>query len=54
MEVGQGMEKTQRIANEKRAYTLTDRGTWLATKDKDKLEMVVVLEGDPCCSISTA
>jgi len=47
MEVGQGMEKTQRIANEKRAYTLTDRGTWLATKDKDKLEMVVVLEGDP-------
>jgi len=47
MEVGQGMEKTQRVANEKRAYTLTDRGTWLATKDKDKLEMVVVLSGDP-------
>ncbi|SPQ02008.1 Extracellular tungstate binding protein [Candidatus Sulfobium mesophilum] len=47
LEVGQGMEKTQRIANEKRTYTLTDRGTWLATKDKDKLEMVIVLEGDP-------
>jgi len=47
LEVGQGMEKTQRIANEKRAYTLTDRGTWLATKDKDKLEMEIVLEGDP-------
>lgn len=47
LEVGQGMEKTQRIANEKRAYTLTDRGTWLATKDKDKLEMVIVIEGDP-------
>ena len=47
LEVGQGMEKTQRIANEKRAYTLTDRGTWLATKDKDKLDMIVVLEGDP-------
>ncbi|MDI6852078.1 MAG: substrate-binding domain-containing protein [Deltaproteobacteria bacterium] len=47
LEVGQGMEKTQRIADEKRAYTLTDRGTWLATKDKDKLEMAVVLEGDP-------
>lgn len=46
MEVGQGMEKTQRIANEKRAYTLTDRGTWLATKDKDRLEMVILLEGD--------
>lgn len=47
MEVGQGMEKTQRIADEKRAYTLTDRGTWLATKDKDKLDMKVVFEGDP-------
>jgi tungstate transport system substrate-binding protein len=47
LEVGQGMEKTQRIADEKRAYTLTDRGTWLATKDKDKLDMVIVLEGDP-------
>ena len=47
LEVGQGMEKTQRIANEKRAYTLTDRGTWLATKDKDKLDMTIVLEGDP-------
>jgi tungstate transport system substrate-binding protein len=47
LEVGQGMEKTQRIANEKQAYTLTDRGTWLATKDKDKLEMMIVLEGDP-------
>jgi tungstate transport system substrate-binding protein len=47
LDVGQGMEKTQRIADEKRAYTLTDRGTWLATKDKDKLDMAVVLEGDP-------
>jgi len=47
LEVGQGMEKTQRIADEKRAYTLTDRGTWLATMGKDKLDMVIVLEGDP-------
>ena len=47
LEVGQGMEKTQRIADEKRAYTLTDRGTLLATKDKDKLQMDIVLEGDP-------
>jgi tungstate transport system substrate-binding protein len=45
LEVGQGMSKTQRIANEKRAYTLTDRGTWLAFKDN--LDMMVVLEGDP-------
>jgi tungstate transport system substrate-binding protein len=47
LEVGQGMEKTQRVANEKRAYTLTDRGTWLATKDKDRLEMQILLQGDP-------
>lgn len=47
LEVGQGMEKTQRIADEKKAYTLTDRGTWLATRDKDKLDLVIVLEGDP-------
>ncbi len=47
LEVGQGMEKTLRIASEKRAYTLTDRGTWLATKDKSRLEMIIVLEGDP-------
>jgi tungstate transport system substrate-binding protein len=47
LEVGQGMEKTERIANEKSAYTLTDRGTWLATMDKDRLDMTVLLEGDP-------
>lgn len=47
MEVGQGMAKTQRIADEKRAYTLTDRGTWLAARDADKLEMTIILEGDP-------
>lgn len=46
LEVGSGMEKTQRIADEKKGYTLTDRGTWLATKDKDKLDMIIVLEGD--------
>jgi tungstate transport system substrate-binding protein len=47
LEVGQGMAKTQRIANEKRAYTLTDRGTWLFLRDRDNLEMSVLLEGDP-------
>jgi tungstate transport system substrate-binding protein len=47
LEAGQGMEKTQRVADEKRAYTLTDRGTWLATKDKDRLDLAIVLEGDP-------
>ncbi|MEJ2695695.1 MAG: extracellular solute-binding protein [Candidatus Sulfobium sp.] len=47
LEVGQGMEKTERIASEKRAYTLTDRGTWLATMDKDRLDMAILLQGDP-------
>ena len=47
LEVGQGMAKTQRIANEKRAYTLTDRGTWLATRDRDRLDMAIMVEGDP-------
>ena len=45
MEAGQGMAKTQRIANEKQAYTLTDRGTWLAVKDN--LNMSILFEGDP-------
>lgn len=47
LEVGQGMSKTLRVANEKRAYTLTDRGTWLAIKDRDLLDMKIVFEGEP-------
>lgn len=31
--LGQGMGETLNFANEKPAYTLTDRGTWLAQKD---------------------
>ncbi len=46
LEVGQGMGKTLRIADEKEAYTLTDRGTWLALKDKEKLGLEILLEGD--------
>jgi len=46
LEVGQGMGKTQRIANEKQAYSLTDRGTWLALKDKDRLELEIMVQGD--------
>ena len=46
LEAGQGMAKTQRIANEKRAYTLTDRGTWLATREGDRLDMQIVVQGD--------
>jgi tungstate transport system substrate-binding protein len=44
-ETGQGMGATLTVANEKRAYTLSDRGTFLATKDAYDLE--IVFEGDP-------
>jgi tungstate transport system substrate-binding protein len=47
LEAGQGMGKTLRVASEKRAYTLTDRGTWLALKDKDKLDLAILVQGDP-------
>jgi tungstate transport system substrate-binding protein len=41
---GTGMAQALRIANEKRAYTLSDRATYLALKDE--LELVVLVEGD--------
>jgi len=44
-ESGQGMGATLTIASEKEAYTLTDRATYLA--QKDKLDLEVLLEGDP-------
>jgi tungstate transport system substrate-binding protein len=40
LSVGQGMGIVLRIADDKEAYTLTDRGTYLAYKDKMKLEVV--------------
>ena len=45
MESGQGMGATLRIASEKGAYTLTDRGTYLALQDT--LNLVILFEGDP-------
>ncbi len=47
LSVGQGMAKTLRVAAEKKAYTLTDRGTWLALKDKEKLDLTIIFQGDP-------
>ena len=47
MEIGQGMEAALRVASEKAAYALSDRGTWLAVKDKKNLALRIVLEGDP-------
>lgn len=43
-EVGQGMGKVLQIAGELDAYTLTDRGTWLAMQGKSPLNIVV--QGD--------
>jgi tungstate transport system substrate-binding protein len=42
---GQGMGATLQIANQTDAYTLADRGTYLA--QKANLDLVVVVEGDP-------
>jgi tungstate transport system substrate-binding protein len=32
--IGQGMGETMMLANEQRAYTLSDRGTWLSMREK--------------------
>lgn len=44
IEAGEGMGATLGIASEKRAYTLTDRGTYLAFKRRIRLEPLV--QGD--------
>jgi tungstate transport system substrate-binding protein len=45
MESGTGMEATLRIANEKNAYCLVDRATWLAHQ-KEADALVILAEGD--------
>jgi tungstate transport system substrate-binding protein len=40
LQVGQGMAATLRIASEKRAYTLADRGTFLAARQSLQLEIL--------------
>lgn len=44
-ETGQGMEATLTITGERGGYTLTDRATWLAAGDRERLPLLV--EGDP-------
>lgn len=44
IEAGTGMVGTLRIANERRAYTLTDRGTYLA--HRKEVDLTVLVEGD--------
>ena len=43
-ETGQGMGATLNVANEKRGYTLSDRGTFLS--QKDNLDLAILVEGD--------
>ncbi len=43
-ETGQGMGATLTIASERRAYTLTDRATYLALREA--LDLAVLVEGD--------
>jgi tungstate transport system substrate-binding protein len=45
IESGQGMGATLQLADEKHGYTLTDRATYLAWRDK--LQLVPMVEGDP-------
>jgi len=45
LEVGQGMGKVLQMAAELDAYTLTDRGTWLAYQDRSPLK--ILNQGDP-------
>jgi tungstate transport system substrate-binding protein len=42
IETGQGMGETLTIASQKQAYTLSDRGTWLAT---DNVDLELLVEG---------
>ena len=43
LETGQGMGATLQVADEKRGYCLTDRGTFLSYKGK--LDLAILLEG---------
>jgi tungstate transport system substrate-binding protein len=44
LSVGQGMGQTLNVANDRQAYTLTDRGTWLARQST--LQLPILVEGD--------
>jgi tungstate transport system substrate-binding protein len=44
-ETGLGMGQTLNVASEKKGYTLTDRGTFLALQKH--LGLVIIVEGDP-------
>jgi tungstate transport system substrate-binding protein len=45
-ETGQGMQETLIIADEKGAYCLVDKATFLL--NEDKIDLVILFEKDPC------
>jgi tungstate transport system substrate-binding protein len=45
IESGTGMGQTLTIADQRQAYTITDRATWLSRKDQ--LALPIAVEGDP-------
>lgn len=47
LEAGAGMAVTLNIAWQKKAYTLVDRGTLLSLMAKQKMDLEVLVEGDP-------
>jgi tungstate transport system substrate-binding protein len=47
MESGMGMGEVLTMAYEKGAYTLTDRGTYLAFQKGGKINLPILFEGDP-------
>ena len=46
-QTGLGMGETLSVASEKGGYTLADRGTWLALHKNKRLELTVLVEGEP-------
>jgi tungstate transport system substrate-binding protein len=47
LEAGKGMGEVLTMANEKRAYTIADRGTYLVFMGGRKISLPVIFEGDP-------
>jgi tungstate transport system substrate-binding protein len=47
IESGTGMAQTLQIANEKRAYTLSDIGTYLKLKVSGVIDLEILVSGDP-------
>lgn len=46
-QTGLGMGDTLNVASEKRGYTLTDRGTFLARQRARTLDLAILLQGEP-------